>query len=97
MEMSGKPVHKLRPPPVYDYSSAIAKAVEWLGDRYFLRPADTRRSVAKSTGRVCNRSGLVGGDGAAESRAANTKVLWTLPREGEHARGRYRESAGRHA
>ena len=34
--MSGKPVHKLRPPPVYDYSSAIAKAVEWLGDRYLL-------------------------------------------------------------
>jgi hypothetical protein len=31
------------------------------------------------------------------SRAANTKVLWTLPREGEHARGGYRESAGRHA
>ncbi len=34
--MSGKPVHKLRPPFVYDYSSAIAKAVEWLGDRYLL-------------------------------------------------------------
>jgi hypothetical protein len=34
--MSGKPLHKLRPPLVYDYSSAIAKAVEWLGDRYLL-------------------------------------------------------------
>lgn len=34
--MSGTPVHKLRPPPVYDYSSAIAKAVAWLGDRYLL-------------------------------------------------------------
>ena len=34
--MSSKPVHKLRPPPVYDYSLAIAKAVEWLGDRYLL-------------------------------------------------------------
>ncbi len=34
--MSSKPVHKLRPPPVHDYSSAIAKAVEWLGDRYLL-------------------------------------------------------------
>ncbi len=34
--MSSKPVHKFRPPPVYDYSSAIAKAVEWLGDRYLL-------------------------------------------------------------
>jgi hypothetical protein len=34
--MSGKPVHKLRFPPLYDYSSAIAKAVEWLGDRYLL-------------------------------------------------------------
>jgi len=34
--MSSKPAHKLRPPPVYDYSSAIARAVEWLGDRYLL-------------------------------------------------------------
>ena len=34
--MSDKPVHKLRRPPVYDYSSAVAKAVEWLGDRYLL-------------------------------------------------------------
>jgi uncharacterized protein (DUF1330 family) len=34
--MFGKPVHKLRPPLVYDYSSAIAKTVEWLGDRYLL-------------------------------------------------------------
>ena len=36
MEMSGKPTDKLRPLPVYDYSSAIANAVEWLGDRYLL-------------------------------------------------------------
>lgn len=34
--MSGKPANKLRQPWVYDYRSAIAKAVEWLGDRYLL-------------------------------------------------------------
>lgn len=35
--------HKLRPPFVYDYSSAIAEAVEWLGDRYLLaKPINAR-------------------------------------------------------
>jgi hypothetical protein len=28
--------HKVEPLPTANYSSAIAKAVEWLGDRYLL-------------------------------------------------------------
>jgi len=36
MEMSSQSLHDSRQPCVYDYSSAIAKAVEWLGNRYLL-------------------------------------------------------------
>jgi hypothetical protein len=56
MDMSGKPVHKLRPPPVYDYSSAIAKAVEWLGDRYLLaKPINATPQSPSTRGRQGTR------------------------------------------
>jgi len=34
--MSDQPNHRITPLPMANYSSAIAKAVEWLGDRYLL-------------------------------------------------------------
>jgi hypothetical protein len=34
--MSDKRIQTLRSLPVMNYSSAIARAVEWLGDRYLL-------------------------------------------------------------
>ena len=34
--MSSQPLHGSPQPCVCDYSSAIAKAVEWLGNRYLL-------------------------------------------------------------
>jgi len=34
--MTGKRNHRLKPLPQANYSSALAKAVEWLGDRYLL-------------------------------------------------------------
>jgi hypothetical protein len=34
--MPDKQAHMLRSLPVSNYSSAIARAVEWLGDRYLL-------------------------------------------------------------
>ena len=36
MEMTTRQAHEPRSLPVENYSSAIAKAVEWLGDRYLL-------------------------------------------------------------
>jgi hypothetical protein len=34
--MAYESTHKVEPLPTANYSSAIAKAVEWLGDRYLL-------------------------------------------------------------
>jgi hypothetical protein len=34
--MSDKQDHTLKPPPVSRYDRALARAVEWLGDRYLL-------------------------------------------------------------
>ena len=34
--MTDKQNHSLKPLPTTNYSSAIARAVEWLGDRYLL-------------------------------------------------------------
>ena len=34
--MTQKQGHKQQSPPVSNYDSAIARAVEWLGDRYLL-------------------------------------------------------------
>jgi hypothetical protein len=34
--MSDKQDHTLKPPPVSSYDRALARAVEWLGDRYLL-------------------------------------------------------------
>lgn len=40
--MPDKQDHPLRTLPVSNYSSAIARAVEWLGDRYLLaKPINT--------------------------------------------------------
>jgi hypothetical protein len=37
--------HRLQPLPVANYGSAIARAIEWLGDRYLLaKPINTGRS-----------------------------------------------------
>jgi hypothetical protein len=34
--MADEPIHWVKPLTTANYSSAIAKAVEWLGDRYLL-------------------------------------------------------------
>ena len=36
IKMLGRQVHRSEAVPVSNYSSAIARAVEWLGDRYLL-------------------------------------------------------------
>jgi hypothetical protein len=52
--MSHKQTSSLASPPPANYSSAIARAVEWLGDRYLLaRPINTpMRSVGRTIRRV---------------------------------------------
>jgi hypothetical protein len=42
--MSSQSLHDSRQPCLYDYSSAIAKAVEWLGNRYLLAKPATHHS-----------------------------------------------------
>jgi hypothetical protein len=51
--MSSQSLHDSRQPCVYDYSSAIAKAVEWLGDRYLL--AKPMNATHHSPARICSR------------------------------------------
>jgi hypothetical protein len=36
IKMVDRQNHSHKPPPVANYSSAIARAVQWLGDRYLL-------------------------------------------------------------
>jgi hypothetical protein len=43
--------HSLKPLPMANYSSAIARAVEWLGDRYLLA-----KPINAAPGRVTNAS-----------------------------------------
>jgi hypothetical protein len=52
--MSHKQTPTLQSPPLANYSSAVARAVEWLGDRYLLaRPINTpMRSAAATIRRV---------------------------------------------
>jgi hypothetical protein len=53
--------HSLNPQPVANYSSAIAKAVEWLGDRYLLAkpindaPNRAIPSMARNSSRLSQR------------------------------------------
>jgi hypothetical protein len=50
MEMTTRQAHEPRSLPVENYSSAIAKAVEWLGDRYLLaKPINSARADAEQT------------------------------------------------
>jgi hypothetical protein len=43
--MTSKGNHGLEPLPIANYSSAIARALEWLGDRYLLaKPVKAVRS-----------------------------------------------------
>jgi hypothetical protein len=49
MKMSSQSLHESRHPCVYDYSAAIAKAVEWLGNRYLLaKPINATRHSPRS-------------------------------------------------
>ena len=48
--MNTRHEHEPRLLPVENYSSAIAKAVEWLGDRYLLaKPINSARGDAEQT------------------------------------------------
>jgi hypothetical protein len=59
--MSIRPRHDFEALPIANYSSAIAKAVEWLGDRYLLAkpinaaPSREAQAVARMT---AHRRGL---------------------------------------
>jgi hypothetical protein len=47
--MTDKTNHRLKPLPTANYSSAVARAVAWLGDRYLLaKPINA--SPGRSTG-----------------------------------------------
>jgi hypothetical protein len=48
MEMSTQSLHESRQPRVYDYSAAIAKAVEWLGDRYLLAKPINAQAIRRA-------------------------------------------------
>lgn len=49
--MPGKSGHQA--PSVENYSRAIARAIEWLGDRYLLaRPSERRLNVATEVPRI---------------------------------------------
>lgn len=54
--MGNKRNHRRQSVPVANYSSAIARAVDWLGDRYLLakpinaQPSDEKRAVAHMSG-----------------------------------------------
>jgi hypothetical protein len=70
IEMFHKSVQKSQSPHAYDYGAAIAKAVEWLGDRYLLaKPINTgpwqqrpRRQAARvEPGPLGTRVAVVGG------------------------------------
>jgi hypothetical protein len=48
--MPDKQDPRLHPLPVSNYSSAIARAVEWLGDRYLLaKPINTNASPGRQS------------------------------------------------
>jgi hypothetical protein len=48
--MADEPYYRIKPLPIANYSSAIAKAVEWLGDRYLLaKPVNARDHAISST------------------------------------------------
>jgi len=50
--MTGKQTQNLKPLPTTNYSSAIARAVEWLGDRYLLaKPIKTAPGLVAATPR----------------------------------------------
>ena len=53
--MADRQNHSLKPLPMTNYSSAIAKALEWLGDRYLLakpiNAAPGRETSAAARGR----------------------------------------------
>jgi hypothetical protein len=50
IKMADRQNHSLKPLPMANYSSAIARALEWLGDRYLLakpvKAAPSRVAVA---------------------------------------------------
>jgi hypothetical protein len=48
--MTDKQNHNLKPLPATNYSSAIARALEWLGDRYLLaKPINAAAGRVTST------------------------------------------------
>jgi hypothetical protein len=57
--MADEPNHWVKPLTTANYSSAIAKAVEWLGDRYLL---------AKPINAAPGRSTLAAADNSSRSR-----------------------------
>jgi hypothetical protein len=52
IKMADRQNHSLKPLPMANYSSAIARAVEWLGDRYLLaRPINAVPEQSMKSGR----------------------------------------------
>ncbi len=72
--MFNKSIQKSQSPHAYDYAAAIAKAVEWLGDRYLLaKPINATPGFAAVYGRI-----IVAGSRRPMSQSVN----WTKNRPG---------------
>ena len=57
MQMRNKLTLTPQQPSVYDYSASVAKAVEWLGDRYLLaKPIKVPRPAHEHTSRMSSCS-----------------------------------------
>jgi len=70
--MFHKSIQKSQSPYAYDYGAAIAKAVEWLGDRYLLaKPINATPGFAG----VCRRNRVAG-----SRRPMSQSVNWTKNR-----------------
>jgi hypothetical protein len=61
--MHDKQDHTLKGVPVANYGSAIARALEWLGDRYLLaKPINTPRRLARPPSAIGHQRRLVSED-----------------------------------
>jgi len=69
-EMTDKPAHKSWCPDAHDYRAAIAKAVEWLGDRYLL--AKPMKSSARHRQPRQRRADIAAVDGIHSTRLGDT-------------------------
>jgi hypothetical protein len=88
--MADRQIHSLKPLPMANYSSAIARAVEWLGDRYLL--AKPINAVPEQS----MKSGRHGDVGARARRAEQTGHAFGAAHAGRGERGEVGAPIPRH-